>query len=148
MLSLKTIVLLLLISNFLYAFKFLHQSNLLKSRNRLNVIPLEISGKVDPSKSWPVKFILNGEEKIHTVKEGTSMLEAAEQIYTDAPYSCRNGVCTTCSAKIVAGRENVLLAVHGLAETLIKIDYVCSCQTFVGKLIVYNLIKSLINRFY
>lgn len=106
----------------------------------LYVVPLEIKGKVDASKKWDVKFILNGVEKVATVSETTSLLEAAEKLYKDAPYSCRNGVCTTCAAKIVAGRSSVLLAVHGLGEPIIERGYVCSCQSFpVGPDIVIQL---------
>jgi ferredoxin len=96
----------------------------------LSVVPLEIKGKVDPKKKWDVKFVLNGVEKVASVSETTSLLEAAEELYKDAPYSCRNGVCTTCSAKITTGRSNIVLAVHGLGEPILNLDYVCSCQAF------------------
>lgn len=45
--------------------------------------------------------------------------------------SCRNGVCTTCAAKIVEGRESVTLAVHGLEGNIGAMGYVCACQTYV-----------------
>lgn len=106
----------------------------------LNAVPLEIKDKVDPNKKWSVKFILNGVEKEAVVSETTSLLEAAEKLYKNAPYSCRNGVCTTCAAKIVGGRESVLLAVHGLGEPITKLDYVCSCQSFpIGPNIIIQL---------
>jgi ferredoxin len=41
---------------------------------------------------------MNGETKTLTVEEGTSILEAAEIAFDDPPFSCRNGVCTTCKA--------------------------------------------------
>lgn len=31
---------------------------------KYNAIPLELEGKLDESKSWPVKFLFNGEEKV------------------------------------------------------------------------------------
>ena len=112
------------------------------SKSKLNVMPLELKGQLNPSKSWPVKFLLNGVEKIIDVSEGTSLLEAGETIkeFDDVPSSCRNGVCTTCAAKIIEGRSNVLLAVHGLGTPLIDAGYVCSCQSFaVGPGVVIQL---------
>jgi ferredoxin len=61
--------------------------------------PVEIAYQLDPSKSWDVKFIFNGEENTVSVKEDCSMLEASEKIF-DVESSCRNGVCTTCAAQV------------------------------------------------
>lgn len=33
--------------------------------------------------------------------------------------------------KVLAGRENVVLAVHGLGKPQIEAGYVCSCQAYV-----------------
>ena len=41
------------------------------------------------------------------------------------------GVCTTCSAKILEGRENTKLAVHGFGADIIAEGFVCSCQCYV-----------------
>jgi ferredoxin len=71
-----------------------------RTRTSLQAVPLELDGKLDPSKSWDVKFILNGEEKIIKVCEDTSALEAAENSFDDVESSCRNGVCTTCAARV------------------------------------------------
>ena len=43
----------------------------------LNAIPLELKGRIDPSKSHKVKFLFNGQEKEMEVSEGTSLLDAA-----------------------------------------------------------------------
>mmetsp|Transcript_33708 Transcript_33708/g.34337 ORF Transcript_33708/g.34337 Transcript_33708/m.34337 type:complete len:174 (+) Transcript_33708:145-666(+) len=96
----------------------------------LHEVPLELTGQLDPEKKWTVKFLHNDEEKELEVNEDTSLLEAAEKYFSDAPSSCRNGVCTTCSAKILAGRENVKLAVHGFGENIINEGFVCSCQSY------------------
>lgn len=68
--------------------------------HRLNDIPLELEGQLDASRSWDVKFIFNGEEKIVSVSEDTSMLEKGETIFDGVDSSCRNGVCTTCAGKV------------------------------------------------
>ncbi len=84
-----------------------------------------------------------GETRMVTVSEGTSILEAAEKVSAprglaegkhgllppppppfkkhpcthtpaprphtqewDVPFSCRNGICTTCSARVLAGAES------------------------------------------
>jgi ferredoxin len=98
--------------------------------SRLNTIPLELEGELNPENTWEVKFIFDGEEKTAKVSEGDSLLESAEKLFGDAPSSCRNGVCTTCAAQIVEGRDSAKLAVHGLGEPQIDAGFVCSCQTF------------------
>lgn len=67
---------------------------------KLHEIPLELTGKLDASKTWDVKFIFNGEEKIVNVREDTSILESAEKIFDGVQSSCRNGVCTTCAGQV------------------------------------------------
>jgi len=80
----------------------------------LRDVPLELTGQLDPSKKWDVKFIFGGEEKVVSVSEGTSFLDTGEKIFNDVPSSCRNGICTTCAGQVVEGRDKVKLAVHGL----------------------------------
>lgn len=98
--------------------------------SKLAVVPLEVAGQLDSKKTWSIKFVLNGVEKIANVPETTSFLEAAEGLFDDAPYSCRNGICTTCAARVLQGNANVLLAVHGVTKTIIDEGYICSCQAF------------------
>jgi ferredoxin len=98
--------------------------------SKLRAVPLELEGQLDPSASWEVKFILDGVEKVATVSEGDSLLESAEKLFDDVPSSCRNGVCTTCAARVVEGRDSTKLAVHGLGEPQIDAGFVCSCQCF------------------
>ena len=63
-------------------------------------IPLELSGRLDASRSWDVKFVFNGQEKIVSVPEDKSMLEMGESIFDGVDSSCRNGVCTTCAGQV------------------------------------------------
>ena len=67
---------------------------------KLQAIPLELTGRLDASKKWPVKFIFNGEEKVVEVSEGTSFLEVGEKLWDEVDSSCRNGVCITCAGKV------------------------------------------------
>lgn len=63
-------------------------------------VPLELEGQLDPLKSWEVKLIFNGSEKVVSVPEDCSMLEAGEKYFSGVNSSCRNGVCTTCSGQV------------------------------------------------
>jgi len=74
-------------------------------------IPLELSGRLDASRSWDVKFIFNGQEKVVSVPEDTSMLEMGESIFDGVDSSCRNGVCTTCAGQVSVGLGVGLAAV-------------------------------------
>lgn len=98
---------------------------------QLNEVPLELKDVLDASRSWPVKFIFQGQEKIIQVSEGTCFLEVGEQNFDGVQSSCRNGVCTTCAGKVLEGRENVKLAVHGLGKPEIDAGFVCTCQSYV-----------------
>lgn len=98
---------------------------------RLGAVPLELTGKLDPSKKWKVKFVYKGEVKEVELCEDTSALEMGETLWDDVESSCRNGVCTTCCGKICSGNENVQLAVHGLGKPQIDAGFVCTCQTYV-----------------
>ena len=71
-----------------------------RSKYTLSSIPLELEGQLDASKSWDVKFIFNGEEKVVKVSEDTSVLEMGEKLWDEIDSSCRNGVCTTCAGKV------------------------------------------------
>lgn len=47
---------------------------------------------------------LNGEKKTVVCKEEQNILDALLIENIDAPYSCREGVCSTCLAKLVSGK--------------------------------------------
>mmetsp|Transcript_15532 Transcript_15532/g.23137 ORF Transcript_15532/g.23137 Transcript_15532/m.23137 type:complete len:175 (+) Transcript_15532:41-565(+) len=129
----RIVQLLLLTSNLLSSYSFVGTRNcesFRASKTCFNAVPLELEGKIDPSKVWEVELTLDGETKTATINEGTSVLEAAESTFTDPPFSCRNGVCTTCSGFIQEGKDNCLLAVHGLGKDLVDEGYTLTCQTF------------------
>ena len=63
-------------------------------------VPLELEGQLNPSKSWEVKLIFKGNEKIVNIPEDCSILEAGEKVFDGVNSSCRNGVCTTCSGQV------------------------------------------------
>ena len=63
-------------------------------------VPLELEGQLDPTKSWEVKLIFDGKEKVVNVPKDCSMLEAGEKVFDGVNSSCHNGVCTTCSGQV------------------------------------------------
>jgi len=110
------------------------------SNHVLSDVPLELTGQLDPSKKWDVKFIFKGVEKIVSIAEDCSVLEMGEKIFDDVDSSCRTGICTTCAGQCTIGRENIRQAVHGLGKEQIDNGFVCACQTYVvGPGVVVNL---------
>lgn len=72
----------------------------IKPSTRLFNAPIELVNRLDPNRKWTVKLIYKGQEKEVTIRETTSILEAAEKIWKDVPNSCRNGICTTCAGQV------------------------------------------------
>lgn len=97
----------------------------------IRTIPLELEGKLSESRKWPVKFLFKDEEKVFEVPESMSLLEFGEKVFDGVESSCRNGICITCAARVEEGRENVTLAVSGLANSQLDLGFICSCQAFV-----------------
>lgn len=76
-----------------------------------------------------VKVILNGEEKtFNLASDGYSILDAAIYNGFDAPYSCRNAVCSTCRAKLIEG--NVYMRMnYVLRDEEVKEGFILTCQS-------------------
>jgi ferredoxin len=97
----------------------------------LNDNSLQSTHQFDPAKMWDVKFIFNGEEKTIPVSEDSSLLESAETIFDDVPFSCRKGICANCAGKVLEGRNNVFLEKEVLEEPHLQAGYICCCQAHV-----------------
>jgi ferredoxin len=98
-----------------------------------NAVPLELEKHLDPSREWEVELTLNGDTKLVKIAEGTSILEAAEMVFEDPPCDCRNGVCTTCAARVQTGEpgQNYRLATHGFGASPDHDEkFILSCQTY------------------
>jgi ferredoxin len=67
-----------------------------------------------------------GETHSADLPEGTYVLEAFEALGTPLPFSCRNGVCTTCAVKVLEGNLEQPEAL-GLSRSLKEKGYVLLC---------------------
>lgn len=73
-----------------------------------------------------IKVILDGEEHEITMQGDETILESAERIGIDPPFSCHSGVCTTCQAKVLRG--NVEMENNfGLADEEVEQGIVLTC---------------------
>ncbi len=73
-----------------------------------------------------IAVVLDEEEHQIQLQKGESILEGAERIGIDPPFSCRSGVCTTCKAKLIEG-EVEMDNNFGLCQDEIDDGYVLTC---------------------
>ncbi len=76
-----------------------------------NQIHQEIFGIIEPYrpprdvyKDSQVRIQFFGKNFLVPVKAGDTILEAAEKIGLELPYSCRSGICTTCTGRCTSGK--------------------------------------------
>jgi ring-1,2-phenylacetyl-CoA epoxidase subunit PaaE len=58
---------------------------------------------------------------------GDTVLDALLAVGVDAPYSCKNGMCSTCRARVTAGSTEMDVN-YSLSETEVAKGYVLTCQ--------------------
>ncbi len=59
--------------------------------------------------------------------DGDTVLEAAQRVRPDVPYSCRAGVCSTCRAHLDVGEVTMDIS-HGLDPSEVDAGYVLTCR--------------------
>lgn len=76
-----------------------------------NQIHQEIFGIIEPYrpprdvyKDSQVSIQFFGKSFLVPVKAGDTILEAAEKMGLELPYSCRSGICTTCTGRCTSGK--------------------------------------------
>jgi len=69
---------------------------------------------------------LDGERHNITLEPGESILDAANRIGIDPPFSCQSGVCTTCKCKVLNG-EVEMENNFGLGEDEAEEGFILSC---------------------
>nr|WP_294795733.1 ferredoxin--NADP reductase [uncultured Mucilaginibacter sp.] len=83
-------------------FMGIEPANIRKENFVLETIPVADNAVVYPPQNIKLEF--NGEVHSITVGENQSILQAALQNDIALPYSCRAGMCSTCTAKCVSGK--------------------------------------------
>jgi ring-1,2-phenylacetyl-CoA epoxidase subunit PaaE len=71
---------------------------------------------------------LYGKESDINVATSQTILDAANAAGLQPPYSCTVGVCTTCRAKVLSGKVEMLER-EGLSDAEIEEGYVLTCQS-------------------
>ncbi|WP_153800344.1 2Fe-2S iron-sulfur cluster-binding protein [Foetidibacter luteolus] len=69
--------------------------------------------------------------------DGESILDAALHHGLDLPFSCKNGVCTTCKARLKGGQVNMDVN-YGLEPEEVEQGFILSCQSHpaTGRVVV------------
>ena len=76
-----------------------------------------------------VTVLLDGRASTFSLQQDTvAILDAALVVRADAPYACRNGMCGTCRAKLVAGTVE-MDHTYALEEELAA-GFVLACQSY------------------
>lgn len=76
-----------------------------------------------------IKIVLNGEENEIIVKRNQSLLDSILESGLDAPYSCLNGLCSTCSCQLIKGKVKIIKN-NVLSEADLENGKIISCQSF------------------
>ncbi|MGZ3787848.1 MAG: 2Fe-2S iron-sulfur cluster-binding protein [Bacteriovorax sp.] len=71
----------------------------------------------------------SGTEKIIECADNQYILDAAESAGLDLPCSCRAGVCSTCTAKMLLGKVNNSEQTY-LSEDQVKQGFVLICVAY------------------
>lgn len=76
-----------------------------------------------------VTITLDGRStEFNMLRNGSSILDAAQAQGADLPYACKGGMCCTCKAKLLEGE--VAMEVHwGLEEEEVQKGYILTCQS-------------------
>ncbi|MCG5216069.1 2Fe-2S iron-sulfur cluster-binding protein [Streptosporangium soli] len=73
-------------------------------------------------------ILLDGRTTTVRTEQDRSILDAVLTARPDLPYSCRNGVCATCRARVVDGRVEMARN-WALTEEELAAGYVLTCQS-------------------
>ena len=75
-----------------------------------------------------ITIVLDGETHEVSYQAGEPILEAARRAGLDAPFSCEEGYCSSCMAKLKTGR--VVMAENDcLTPELLEEGWILTCQS-------------------
>jgi len=81
----------------------------------------------DDKKSLVTLKLDGGARRLEMSYYGNTILDAALESGIDAPYSCKNGMCSTCLARVTAGRVEMDVN-YSLSAAEVAKGYVLTCQ--------------------
>jgi ring-1,2-phenylacetyl-CoA epoxidase subunit PaaE len=85
-----------------------------------------VAGQDDKHSQVTVK--LDGNTRVLEMSYyGNTILDAVLETGADAPYSCKNGMCSTCRARVTEGRTEMDVN-YSLSETEVAKGYILTCQ--------------------
>ncbi len=82
----------------------------------------------EPKGGATVEVVYEGARKTFKMTAEDSLVDAAAHAGLDVPYSCKNGMCSTCRCKLVAG-EVRMVQNFSLEPWELEAGYVLACQT-------------------
>lgn len=73
-------------------------------------------------------IVMDGDEYPTQLLENETVLEAAKRLGLDAPYSCQNGSCSTCRAKLLEGKVHMKVN-FALNPKDVASGFILTCQS-------------------
>jgi len=89
--------------------------------------PTATAATAAPADGTNLKLIINGQSHDIFVKNKKTILSAAQDAGLDPPYSCEAGICSTCMAKVLAGKVR-MIENNILTEKEVANGYILTCQ--------------------
>jgi ring-1,2-phenylacetyl-CoA epoxidase subunit PaaE len=82
----------------------------------------------DSAQQTQVTVVMDGRQRSFVMpRDGTSVLQAAEKAGFTLPYSCRDGICSTCRVRVLAG-EVALGEQYALEAWELEAGFTLACQ--------------------
>ncbi len=76
-----------------------------------------------------VTVIMDGRSsRLELAADGENLLDAGINHGIDLPFSCKDGVCSTCKAKLLEGQVD-MDKTHGLEQSEIEAGFILTCQS-------------------
>ena len=83
-----------------------------------------------PASAPPKAFaslIIDGKRRDVAVAEGEAILDAALRAGVDLPFACKGGMCSTCRARLVAGKAEMDIN-YSLEPWELEAGFILTCQ--------------------